>query len=154
MSIDCLQFKDLRKETKLSQNEFAKKYRIPKGTYKHWEAGERIPPDYVFNMLKDAVKRDIKEDGSNNPTVYTLLKSTVPHSKKHNVTGVWHIEGDVVKISFSYKRKPYMVSLPDIADIPRRLPIYFDYAVDMIDMTIDDVLEDELIRKYEERRKR
>ena len=41
---------------KISQSEFCKKYKIPKRTLAHWLAGERKPPEYVTNLLKENIR--------------------------------------------------------------------------------------------------
>ena len=42
---------ELRKETGLSQSQFAKKFDIPVGTLQHWEQGVRQPPDYLVSLM-------------------------------------------------------------------------------------------------------
>ena len=42
---------ELRKETGLSQSQFAKKFNIPVGTLQHWEQGIRKPPEYVLALI-------------------------------------------------------------------------------------------------------
>ena len=42
---------ELRKETGLSQSQFAKKFNIPVGTLQHWEQGIRKPPEYVLSLI-------------------------------------------------------------------------------------------------------
>ena len=45
----------LRKKTGLSQQKFADEYGIPLRTVQDWELGNRIPPDYVVEMLAKVV---------------------------------------------------------------------------------------------------
>ena len=52
--------KRIRQYTKLTQKEFAEKYKIPLQTLKQWESGPgsssyRKPPDYVLYMLDQLV---------------------------------------------------------------------------------------------------
>ena len=47
--------KALREMTGLSQQAFSDKYKIPKRTIENWEAGSRVPPAYVVNLLERAV---------------------------------------------------------------------------------------------------
>lgn len=44
--------KQLRKSTGLTQKLFSKKYNVPMRTLQGWELGERIPSDYVVELLE------------------------------------------------------------------------------------------------------
>lgn len=44
--------KALRQSTGLTQAAFAEKYEIPKRTLENWEAGSRVPPEYVIKLLR------------------------------------------------------------------------------------------------------
>lgn len=44
--------KDIRKETGLTQSEFAEYYEIPVRTIQEWEQGRRKPPQYIPKLLK------------------------------------------------------------------------------------------------------
>ncbi len=46
---------ELRKETGLSQSQFAKKFDIPVGTLQHWEQGVRKPPRYVLSLVERVI---------------------------------------------------------------------------------------------------
>lgn len=46
---------ELRKETGLSQSQFAKKFDIPVGTLQHWEQGIRKPPEYVLSLVERVI---------------------------------------------------------------------------------------------------
>lgn len=48
-----MEVKEIRKQTGMSQSEFAKRFNIPVGTLAHWEQGVRTPPDYVIGMIKE-----------------------------------------------------------------------------------------------------
>lgn len=48
--------KQIRKETGMSRKRFSEKYGIPSRTIEDWEAGKRIPPEYVVDMLAKAVE--------------------------------------------------------------------------------------------------
>jgi putative transcriptional regulator len=52
--------KEIRSLSGLSQEKFSKEYGIPLGTLRHWEAGERQPPEYVLRLLEKAVKYDMQ----------------------------------------------------------------------------------------------
>ena len=54
-------FLELRKMTGLSQRKFGDKYNIPWRTIQEWEYGTRVPPDYVYELLKFKVEHDMKE---------------------------------------------------------------------------------------------
>ena len=61
--------KDLRKQTKLSQKQFCKMYRIPLKTLQSWEAYEkgttssesRKPTDWTYYLLEKAVNADFSK---------------------------------------------------------------------------------------------
>ena len=43
--------RQLRKQTGLSQSQFADKFEIPKNTLQDWEQKRRTPPPYVVSMM-------------------------------------------------------------------------------------------------------
>lgn len=49
---------NLRKQTGLSQAEFAKKFHISKGTLANWEQGLRTPPEYVPFLIEALLKQE------------------------------------------------------------------------------------------------
>lgn len=52
--------KEIRTLTGLSQIKFGNKYQIPMRTIQDWEAGKRVPPEYVVTLLERVVKEDYK----------------------------------------------------------------------------------------------
>ena len=50
-----MDIKDLRKLSGMSQSQFSKEFDIPLKTLQKWEQGERIPPLYLVNILKDCM---------------------------------------------------------------------------------------------------
>lgn len=57
-----MNIRELRKETKLSQQEFAKAFSIPVRTIQEWEQGRRTPADYIIKMLKYIILQNKIED--------------------------------------------------------------------------------------------
>ena len=63
--------KDLRKQSKLNQKEFSKKYGIPLKTLQNWESYEnnssgsqsRKPTEWTVNLLKRVVDIDYPQEG-------------------------------------------------------------------------------------------
>lgn len=53
--------KKIREITGYTQNKFADVYEIPVRTIKSWEMGDRIPPEYVLNLLEFKVKADFEK---------------------------------------------------------------------------------------------
>ena len=43
----------------LSQAKAAAKYHIPRRTWENWEAGDRIPPEYILYLLEELKKREV-----------------------------------------------------------------------------------------------
>lgn len=63
--------KEIRNITGLSQNKFSEKYGIPPRTIQDWEAGRRVPPEYVVKLLARCVMMDMEER-----KVYTADRET------------------------------------------------------------------------------
>lgn len=61
----------IRNRTKLSQSQFAKKYRIPVRTLQEWEQGRKTPPGYVIRLIESAVNKDIV-------VKYTVMHKNTP----------------------------------------------------------------------------
>lgn len=64
-----LTIKELRRQTGLSQTEFAKKFHINKGTLTNWEQGLRNPPEHVQFMIETIL---MQEKAINN--IYARIK--------------------------------------------------------------------------------
>lgn len=52
MSLNNSPIKELREETEMSQQQFAKHFGLPLRTLQGWEQGRRKPPDYLVELLK------------------------------------------------------------------------------------------------------
>ena len=48
--------RDLRAQIGMTQEQFCKFSHIPRRTLQSWESGERIPPAYVLDLLRDKVE--------------------------------------------------------------------------------------------------
>lgn len=46
----------------VSRAEFSRRYDIPIRTLEEWDAGRRVPPKYVVNLLERVVKEDMKDN--------------------------------------------------------------------------------------------
>lgn len=57
--------KELRKQTGLSQSQFAKKYKFTTKQVQSWEQGWRNTPECILYMLERCVKEDFKESINN-----------------------------------------------------------------------------------------
>lgn len=51
-----MNIKELRKRTKLSQSQFAKRYSIPLRTLQKWEQGAAVPLPYLVNFIDEDIK--------------------------------------------------------------------------------------------------
>lgn len=49
---------ELRKIINMSQRQFSEHFGIPVGTLRNWEQGISNPPEYVFQMIFTAIRRD------------------------------------------------------------------------------------------------
>ena len=56
-----MKIKELRDLLKLTQQEFAEKYGIPKRSIENWEGEKRTAPGYVVALLNRVVKEDAME---------------------------------------------------------------------------------------------
>ena len=52
----------IRKMLGISRAEFSRRYGIPIRTLENWDAGERLPPDYVIKLLERVVEEDMKNN--------------------------------------------------------------------------------------------
>ena len=53
-----MDMKEIRKKTGLSLRKFAEKYGTPFSTITNWELGERVPPEYVLDLLNFKVEAE------------------------------------------------------------------------------------------------
>lgn len=53
--------KEIRDLLGVSRAEFSRRYHIPTRTLESWESGERIPPQYVLELLERVVKDDYRK---------------------------------------------------------------------------------------------
>ena len=53
-----MNFNEIRGYTKLSQEEFSKKYAIPLSTLKSWESGRKSPPENMLTFIKFQIIKD------------------------------------------------------------------------------------------------
>lgn len=54
-----MDIKEIRELAGLTQAGLSKKYHIPIGTIRHWETGERKPPEYVLYLLERCERYEI-----------------------------------------------------------------------------------------------
>lgn len=52
----------IRKMLGISRAEFSRRYGIPIRTLENWDAGKRLPPDYVIELLERVVEEDMKNN--------------------------------------------------------------------------------------------
>ena len=52
LSLNNSPIKELREETQMSQQQFARYFGLPLRTLQGWEQGRRKPPDYLVELLK------------------------------------------------------------------------------------------------------
>lgn len=52
--------KILRKQTKMTRQQFADYLGIPRGTIRNWEQGVSKPADYIINMIEKLLKHEAK----------------------------------------------------------------------------------------------
>ena len=50
--------KDFRRETGMTQSQFATYFEIPLRTVQEWEQKRKVPPDYILKMMKRIWKHE------------------------------------------------------------------------------------------------
>lgn len=53
-----MNIKQLRLQTRMSQQEFGDYFNIPKRTIENWEGEKRTPPDYVVELIKYKIDKE------------------------------------------------------------------------------------------------
>lgn len=54
---------ELRKQSGMSQKQFADYLEIPVATIRNWEQGRRVPPDYIINLIAKVMDKDFNKGG-------------------------------------------------------------------------------------------
>lgn len=52
---------EMRTALNMTKKDFSKQYNIPYRTVQDWELGNRVPPDYVVELLERAVVQDFPD---------------------------------------------------------------------------------------------
>lgn len=53
-------FNEILEKSGLNQSDFSRKFNIPLRTIQNWNREERIPPDYVLELLNFAIEAEKK----------------------------------------------------------------------------------------------
>ena len=51
--------REMRQELGMTQGEFSSRYKIPFRTIQNWETEQRIPPEYIVDLLESRVRYDL-----------------------------------------------------------------------------------------------
>lgn len=70
--------REMRKRLGDTQSEFAHRYQIPFRTLQNWEAGVRVPPEYMMNLLSERVKADVANRKTAMLPIYDPKKTDLP----------------------------------------------------------------------------
>lgn len=54
-----MNIKEIRLKTNMTQREFAEYLNIPQRTIENWEGGQRTPPEYVIELIKYKIEKEI-----------------------------------------------------------------------------------------------
>ena len=77
------ELKKIRNSTGLTQKEFAELFKLPLRTYTNWEQGNRTPPEYIPQMIKQIlnyyrlggpVEKDLEEEINRIAEKYNISK--------------------------------------------------------------------------------
>ena len=83
-----MNIKELRKQIKLSQSEFAKKYGIPVRTLQKWEQGAAEPLPYLMSLIQDEIS---EEEYINVSKYFIEPKNTFKVVRKNRFKNIQHI---------------------------------------------------------------
>ncbi len=84
-----MEIKEIRKQTMLSQDTFAKELGIPVGTIRNWEQGRSKAPNYVSSLIEEVLKSRGYVVSQNHPDTIDQIKEMVsPIAKKRGVKKV------------------------------------------------------------------
>lgn len=53
---------EIREKSGMSRAAFCRKYGMPIRTMEEWEAGRRVPPDYIMDWLERIVMEDLSKN--------------------------------------------------------------------------------------------
>lgn len=70
--------REMRTRLGETQSDFAMRYGIPFRTIQNWETGVRKPPEYIMNLLKDRVQRDLVNRRTTTLPKYNEQKENLP----------------------------------------------------------------------------
>lgn len=84
---NAFNFKNLQKQTGLSQAKFSKRYHIPLGTLHDWEQMRKQPTEYVFYMLEQIVDIPWRRN------MPGKLNSAISVRKRQLVDSIWKSAG-------------------------------------------------------------
>lgn len=70
--------REMRNSLGDTQSEFARRYHIPFRTVQNWEAGVRVPPEYILELLEDRVKADTVNRRASVLPLYDPRKPDLP----------------------------------------------------------------------------
>ena len=74
----CMDVREMRNQLGDTQSEFARRYQIPFRTVQNWEAGVRVPPEYIMHLLEDRVKTDAVNRKTATLPIYDPKKIDLP----------------------------------------------------------------------------
>lgn len=81
--------REMRKSLGDTQSEFALRYNIPFRTIQNWEAGVRVPPEYMVNLLEERVKTDLANRKTASLPVYDPQKTDLPKRSEYIGSLAW-----------------------------------------------------------------
>ncbi len=73
-----MNIREMRTRLGETQSDFAMRYGIPFRTIQNWETGVRKPPEYIMNLLKDRVQRDLVNRRTTTLPKYNEQKENLP----------------------------------------------------------------------------
>ena len=95
--------REMRNRLGDTQSEFSARYNIPFRTIQNWEAGTRIPPEYVLELLQTRVKADLVNRRTRTLPYYDHKKKDLPRRSDYIGTLSWlQAVKDTIKAPFVF----------------------------------------------------
>ena len=84
-----MNIREMRKQLGCTQTEFSQRYNIPFRTIQNWEAGVRVPPQYIIDFLSDRIRSDLINRKAYAIPKYDRKKIDLPDRRSYDTVMAW-----------------------------------------------------------------
>ena len=84
-----MNIREMRKQLGYTQTEFSQRYNIPFRTIQNWEAGVRVPPQYILDFLHDRIVSDLVNRKAYSIPKYDRKKIDLPKRSEYDSVMSW-----------------------------------------------------------------